>query len=121
MKASTPQETLEPTNLFRFDYDKVGSLLDRSPASPLDVVDTLRSPASPAPPDAARVEQLALERRPDLRGLQLAQARSTIETGALEQVAVSEDQTLRERRGIIHGEAVHKGIGAGEREAFDQM
>ena len=29
---SASAETLEPTNMFRFDYDKVKSLLDRSPA-----------------------------------------------------------------------------------------
>src|SRR5438093_2635932 len=31
-KRSASAETLEPTNMFRFDYDKVKSLLDRSPA-----------------------------------------------------------------------------------------
>ena len=71
------------TTVVRADLDLAAAtarlrvLLARSPASPLDVVDDLRSMASSAAPDAARVEQLALERRPDLRGLQLAQARST--------------------------------------------
>jgi cobalt-zinc-cadmium efflux system outer membrane protein len=71
------------TTVVRADLDLAAAtarlrvLLGRSPASPLDVVDDLQSAASSAPPDAARVEQLALERRPDLRGLQLAQARST--------------------------------------------
>jgi CRP/FNR family transcriptional regulator, cyclic AMP receptor protein len=31
-KRSAAAETLEPTHMFRFDYDKVTSLLDRSPA-----------------------------------------------------------------------------------------
>src|SRR6266568_1701318 len=32
-KRSASAETLEPTNMFRFDYDKVKGLLDRSPAT----------------------------------------------------------------------------------------
>jgi CRP-like cAMP-binding protein len=32
-KRSATAETLEPTSMFRFDYDKVTALLDRSPAT----------------------------------------------------------------------------------------
>jgi cobalt-zinc-cadmium efflux system outer membrane protein len=70
------------TTVVRADLDLAAAtarlrvLLGRSVSSPLDVVDDLRSAGSSPPPDAARVEQLALERRPDLRGLQLAQVRS---------------------------------------------
>ncbi len=32
-KRSARAETLEPTHMFRFDYDKVTALLDRSPAT----------------------------------------------------------------------------------------
>jgi cobalt-zinc-cadmium efflux system outer membrane protein len=56
---------------------RLRTLIGRSAADPLDVVGDLGSARASATPELARLEQLALEGRPDLRALQLGQARST--------------------------------------------
>ena len=56
---------------------RVRTLIGRSATDPIDLADDLRV-AEPAAgvPDVAAVQQLALATRPDLRSLQLGQARS---------------------------------------------
>lgn len=55
---------------------RLRTLLGRPPGDPIDIADTLAVAESGAAPDAARLEQAAMETRPDLRSLQLAQALS---------------------------------------------
>ena len=56
---------------------RLGALLGRAPSAAPDVTGDLSSPQEPAPVAAAQLGQLALESRPDLRALQLGEARST--------------------------------------------
>jgi cobalt-zinc-cadmium efflux system outer membrane protein len=54
---------------------RLRTLIGRPAADPIDIADDLRVPAARAP-DVAAVQQLAIATRPDLRSLELGQARS---------------------------------------------
>jgi cobalt-zinc-cadmium efflux system outer membrane protein len=55
---------------------KLRVLLGRPAGEPVDVADTLKDRDADAPPDATALESMAVEMRPDLRALQLSEARS---------------------------------------------
>ncbi|HYM23085.1 MAG TPA: TolC family protein, partial [Vicinamibacterales bacterium] len=56
---------------------RLRTLLGRPPGDTLAIAGDLRGAEPPAAVDAGRLRQLAIESRPDLRALQLGQARST--------------------------------------------
>jgi cobalt-zinc-cadmium efflux system outer membrane protein len=68
---------------------RVRTLIGRSATDPIDLADNLRV-AEPAAgvPDVAAVQQLALATRPDLRSLQLGQARSVADLRLQESLGV---------------------------------
>jgi cobalt-zinc-cadmium efflux system outer membrane protein len=55
---------------------RLRTLLGRSPSDSLDIAGDLRLTPATAPPGLERVQQLALATRPDLRSLQLGEAKS---------------------------------------------
>jgi len=69
-------------NVVRADLDVAAAaarlrvLLGRSAADPLEIADTLADRDVLAPPDETALEALAVQARPDLHSLQLAEARS---------------------------------------------
>lgn len=72
---------------------RLRTLVGRSPGDRLEIVGDLSTASDEAPPDLRRWQQLALERRPDLRALELGRARSLADL-RLQQAMGQIDYTL---------------------------
>jgi len=83
---------------------RLRTLLGRSPSDPLDLIGDLAAASAEMASDVGRLEQVALETRPDLRALQLSQARSIADLRlqeALGKIDYSVGAEYRRQQGLV--------------------